>query len=268
LARHKNVLFIAAHQDDECAMSTRISREVEAGHTVHCAFLTDGSGGASTPQVRDEESRRVLSKLGVPEANIHLVGTRAGITGESLPHQMALALEELEAAVRELPIRRVYTLAYEGGHQDHDACHLVALVFAARCGLSRCTWQMPLYNGYRTPWKLFRMHKTLPGPQRSYQRTLPLREGLRHALLCLQFRSQWRSWIGLFPEHLLQRGLLRRERLQTTSLTALLERPHSGRLLYERIFGFSYETFYEEAESFLRPEGITEPRQRDGGAER
>jgi hypothetical protein len=41
------------------------------------------------------------------------------------------ALALLESRVTE-PVDNVWCLAWEGGHQDHDASHLVAVAFAAR----------------------------------------------------------------------------------------------------------------------------------------
>src|SRR6185503_17138294 len=63
----------------------------------------------------------------------------------------ALAFLESQAGQAD----EVYTLAWEGGHQDHDAAHLVALAFAQRRGIP--CHEMPLYNGYRSPGSLFRV---------------------------------------------------------------------------------------------------------------
>ena len=58
----------------------------------------------------------------------------------------------VEDAVPERP-DEVWTLAYEGGHQDHDACHLGALAFAVPRGVP--SFEMPLYHGYGLPGPFF-----------------------------------------------------------------------------------------------------------------
>jgi LmbE family N-acetylglucosaminyl deacetylase len=47
----------------------------------------------------------------------------------------------------------VWTLAWEGGHHDHHAAHLVALAFAAGRG-ARC-FEVPLYTGFRRVGRSF-----------------------------------------------------------------------------------------------------------------
>ena len=44
------------------------------------------------------------------------------------------------------PVDEVWTLAWEGGHQDHDAAHLVAIAFANRRGAP--VFEVPLYHGH------------------------------------------------------------------------------------------------------------------------
>ena len=245
------MLVVLAHQDDECIMSSRIEREIAWGHAVFCVFLTDGSGHGVSPRVRDRESRRALTRLGVPAQNLFFPGSARSIPDGRLVLHLDDGLRLLEEAVGHVPFHRVYCLAYEGGHQDHDASHLIALAFAKRRRLLLRTWQLPLYHGYRTPWKLFRIASPLPGAPRGFERRLPVAEAPRHALLVLRFPSQWRTWLVLFPGYLLQRGILRRERILRVDPGATRRRPHEGSLLYERLLDFPYETFRTAADRAL-----------------
>ena len=246
----RHSLFVFAHQDDECLLSTRIAREAAAGRRVHCVYLTAGSGPGVPSTVRDAESRAVLADLGVAQADAHFVGSAHGIPDGSLPLHLVEAERRLEEAVGHQPIHRVFSMAYEGGHQDHDAAHVAALVFARRRRLLHRTWAMPAYHGHRLPWILFRVATALPGRPRRVRR-LPRWLAWRHAWLVWRYPSQWRSWVGLFPELFVQRALRRREVLIPADAEAIRGRPHAGSLLYERLFRFPYESFRRGVDAFL-----------------
>jgi hypothetical protein len=245
------VLFVLAHPDDECAMSPRIARERELGNDPLCVYLTDGLAKGAAPGVREAESRRVLRGLGVADPGILFLGSKHRIPDGGLVLHLDRALHLLEAALEGTDVHRVYCLAHEGGHQDHDASHAVALAFARRRGIGARTWQVPFYTGYGAPWKLFRLLRPLPGTPRVRQRRLPAGLALRHGLLCLGFPSQWKTWIGLFPEFFMRRALQRVDLLQAVDPARLGGRPHSGPLLYEQLQGFPYETFREHMDCFL-----------------
>lgn len=232
-----------AHQDDEFAVSTRIARELASGHRVACVFLTDGAARGCAPARRDAESLRALRRLGVDPGWVRFPGGPGRVPDGRLPLHLGRGLALLEQAVQGLGIRRIYTLAYEGGHQDHDAAHLIALAFARRHGLLERTWQAPMYHGAGRPGRLFRVHAPLRENGRPLERRLGRAEALRHALLALSYPSQWRTWLGLFPGFAWSRGLRRREWLQPVDRAAFRRRPHAGPLLYERLFGFAYEEF-------------------------
>jgi hypothetical protein len=227
----RRVLFVFAHQDDEVAVATRIVREVAAGTDVVCAFLTDGR----RPEVRDAESRAVLESLGVRD--IRFFGLPDGALVEHL--------EEALAALRSIgAVDEVVTLAWEGGHQDHDAAHLTALALGVPC------FAFPLYNGKGMPGPLFRVMKPIErgrgksaGPTRG--------EGWRAAMLCWRYRSQRWTWIGLFPELFWRLVVLRQEIVERAEHGRVLRRPHEGRLLYERRFGFPWERFAAAARPFI-----------------
>jgi LmbE family N-acetylglucosaminyl deacetylase len=244
----RHSLFVFAHQDDECLLSTRLAREVAAGRRVHCVYLTAGGAPAS---VRDAESRVVLADLGVAEADAHFVGSAHGIPDGSLALHLASAGRLLEEAVGRHPIHRVFSLAYEGGHQDHDAAHVVALVFARRRGILHRTWTMPAYHGHRLPWILYRVATPLPD-RRLRVRRLPRGLAWRHACIVWRYPSQRRTWVGLFPELFVQRALRRREVLIPADAERIRGRPHPGSLLYERLFGFPYERFRRGADAYLQ----------------
>jgi LmbE family N-acetylglucosaminyl deacetylase len=243
------VLFIFAHQDDEMAAASRILFERARNSVVFCAFLTDGTLGRATARVRDAESTVALASLGVAPSRILFIGSQVPIADGSLVDHLEIALRNLEQAMAGENVTTVYCLAWEGGHHDHDASHLVAIAFAARRGiLDRC-FEMPLYRASAVR-PLFRVLAPMP-PKASWQRRpIPLREGLRIAFLVRHYVSQRRSWIGLFPGLFTRLVLLRSESIRRVDPARVREQPHTGTLLYVSRFGCSTERFFSAARPF------------------
>lgn len=235
-----HIAFVLAHQDDEIAFASRIRAANARGDRVTCVCLTDGAF-VTAASVRDAESRTVLDKLG---GGAWLVApAHERIADGTLPDHLDAALAFLESTVRDAD--ELVTLAWEGGHQDHDATHLVTTLFAQRHGIP-CI-EMPLYNGHHTPGNFFRVMHPIGDGWTS--RRIPLREKLANVLLTRHYHSQRRTWLGLAPMLLLAPA---RELARPTTLARLTTRPHAGALLYERKFGYPYAKFAERVAEFLR----------------
>ena len=252
---NKQILVIMAHQDDEAAFSTRIAYEIKQGNSITCVYLTDGAGKGINPKIRDNESLGVLNNLGVNSNCIHFIGSQHNIPDGKLTEHLENAYKILEKTLSGKKFNRIYSMAYEGGHHDHDACHIITIIFSAKRNLLTRTWQMPLYNGFKTRTKLFRVLLPIPTSTRTLTRKLKLSEALLHTLSVLRYTSQWKTWMGLLPELIYQRLLRRREILQAVSVSALSHQPHAGPLLYERLFGYTYQQFHIAADQFLKNHG-------------
>src|SRR5436305_3594234 len=168
-------------EDDEVAIAPGIARDAASGARVVCAFLTDGGA----PAVRGAESRAVLAGLGVQDVVF------VGLSERTLVEH----LEEAYRALEHIDADEVVTLAWEGGHQDHDAAHLVALALAIARGV-RCL-EFPLYHGKGLPGHLFRVMSPLRGGE---ARRLSVRDVWKRAMLAWRYPSQRRSWLGMFPQ--------------------------------------------------------------------
>ena len=240
------VLFVFAHQDDEIAAASRIAYEVASGATVFCVFLTDGA--SKTPAViRNAESVAVLTSLGVQPSNIAFIGSDIGIADGRLVEHLDRALTALDVRLRGVNVETIYCLAWEGGHQDHDASHLVALAFAKRRALLDRCFEVPLYRGWG---RLFRVLS--PIARESWQRRrITFTSGLRFSMLAWKYPSQRFSWAGLFPETFLKLALFRRELVRRVDPSRVRTRPHPGWLLYERRFKFPYDRFAQAAAPFI-----------------
>ena len=243
-------LFLFAHQDDEYAIAPWLRREVEGGATVWCVYLTDGAS-RTEPAVRDSESRAVVNALGVPSENVAFLGNDDRIRDGALPTRLEYAHHLLHVwiAIHGTPAS-IYMPDWEGGHPDHDALHILGISLVLRHGVAQA-WAFSIYNAYRCRKPFFSSLRLLPGGERrTYVHRLA--DGWRWAMLCWKYRSQRRTWLGLFPGAFFTRVVLRRESIRRCDPLRLAARPHKGPLLYERLFGMSYEQFSELTEPFVR----------------
>ena len=95
MAAGPGVLFVFAHQDDEVAAASRIVYELERSSAVYCAYLTDGAWNV-VAEVRDAETRSVLTHLGVPAHNLFFIGSEIPIRDATLVEHLDVALARLE----------------------------------------------------------------------------------------------------------------------------------------------------------------------------
>jgi hypothetical protein len=208
---------------------------------VACAYLTDGQARRARTAERNAESRRVLARLGVAAHDIAFPGQALGIADGCLPLRLSSAHAWLgEWLERHAAPAGLHIPAWEGGHQDHDALHAVALEQAAARGLLASTWQYPLYHGAGWPGALPRVLAPLPANGAPRVRLIPWRDRWRNLRCCLAYPSQRSTWALLFGPvmwHYLVQGT---ESLQPVCLARTHQRPHAGALYYERRRFFSW----------------------------
>lgn len=235
-------LVLLAHPDDEFALFPWILEAIRQGRRVVVAWLTDGGWGGQSLEPRRKESLQVLTRLGLPVEDMHFLGEDHGIKDGSLMHQAEDAVQRVADLLGKIgEPSEVWIPAWEGGHQDHDAAHLVGLDIATSWGAE--AYQFPLYNGsgLRGPW--FRVMSPLPTNGSQIVMSVSGKERFRCALRCLTYRSQWKSFMGILPFYML--ALLRRNPFvfQRSSIERIEAKPHQGFLLYERRGGPSWGEF-------------------------
>lgn len=245
------VAFVLAHPDDEFACSMWLRSLAAAGHRIVVVYLTDGGFGGQATERRERESVGVLRGLGVAAHDIAFLGRAHAWPDGALHTRMDAAADRLTAWLDGVgPVATLVMPAWEGGHQDHDATHLVARAASARLGI-RDLWQIPLYTGAGLGGPFFRVLHTLAenGPVEPYRAPWP--ERLHALALCLCYTSQWKTWVGLLPFlawHLVTAGTFPRQRIPRGRLRSP---PHEGAPLYERRGFLAYADFRAEADRFI-----------------
>jgi LmbE family N-acetylglucosaminyl deacetylase len=127
-----SVLVLAAHPDDECVAAGALYRNIEKAVFCH---LTDGAPGnlidarargfktaGEYAGARRRELLSALSLAGVPPQNC----VQAGIADLEASRKLVYAAEWVMERIKEFAPETIITLAYEGGHPDHDAVSFAA----------------------------------------------------------------------------------------------------------------------------------------------
>lgn len=246
----KNILCLLAHQDDEYFIAPFLIREQKEGNIVTCVYITDGSGYGINPEIRNRESLSALSSIGIRKRNIIFLGGDFRFRDSEISSRCQDVLDALHDYFRSSSFDKIYCPAWEGGHVDHDAVHLIALAFASTQEPTITAWEFSLYHAYRMPRGLFRVMSLLKSPTTRNTEKLSFVMAVKWAFLFKYYRSQWRTWLGLFPEAITKIILLRSAHIQATSVSRIFNRPHQGSLLYETKFGIAYEDFKKDTEQF------------------
>ncbi|MCB1706245.1 MAG: PIG-L family deacetylase [Halioglobus sp.] len=232
-------VVLICHQDDECGTYLQILRHRQLGRRVVCACFTRGVMGERDETQRNAESIEVLRRLGVDAADIVFAGSLLGIDDQSLIDNLPQAAAWLRAWLVSLgPVEVIYTTAWEGGHPDHDALHVISAQVCHELGLLGKLRQYPLYNSYQRPWQFFRSLYPLPANGPVERIRVPWSLRVRFLSYSFMYPSQLKSWLGIFPffvAHYIFKGTAQ---LQAVSLERIAERPHEGALYYEKR-GFS-----------------------------
>lgn len=256
----RTTLFLFAHQDDEMGVFGEIQATLARGEQVACAYLTDGTAGRYDPSIRNRESTSALARFGVAKERLRFIGADLAIPdGRLVDH-----LDEVFAASQSFAkglgaVARIVMHAWEGGHQDHDAVHLIGIALARAMNLVEASQQFPLYR--RLPGALlpFVMFQPIASNGLVISTPLPLSSRLRYLNMLTKYPSQRKTMIGLGPlivwHYLVHGG----QQLQPVSLVRVSELPHAGKLLYEFRSKMSWTEFSNRSEPFRRRHELGSP---------
>ncbi len=238
-------LILLAHHDDEFFLAPVIRDECAAGAAVSVAYLTHGSRfGAGSGEERIRESHAALARLGVAEPRIAELGAELGIHDGDLMHKAGAALAALTARYAAERFPRIYLMAWEGGHTDHDAAHAIGAAYGTRAQPAARRFEFPLYNCHRMAAGLFQVMRLGPGAGPMLERRLAPEEADEYLALFDSYGSQREVLAVLRPgieQALTRRGSYRYREL--TALHDLARPPHAGPLFYEQRFGTSFAEF-------------------------
>jgi hypothetical protein len=165
---------------------------------------------------------------------------------------MRVAFDSLVSTLKQVQseVLTIYCPAWEGGHQDHDATHVIALTYAMH-NAPNCASikQFSLYHGKGLPGPFFWVHKPLTenGPVTKVRSD----NVFTSIMLSRRYPSQWKTWIGLTPFFAMGLLFSRSFLFQEVDKKRIHERPHAGSLLYERRFHVPYDEVRQYVDGFI-----------------
>jgi len=245
-------IFLLAHQDDESGCFHLIKNRSLHGDEITIFYLTSGTYDGSDSLKRNLESVKVLLKLGVQEKNIIFINRNTYSPDGKLPENLNSVFNKIINILKEKPnIDGLYFMAWEGGHQDHDAAHLIGVALAKKFNIVKSAYQFPLYTGIGLRGKFFRLFKPILGNGKPFFLNIPWSDRIKYLNLSLSYPSQIKTWIGLFPFFFIHYIFFGTQILQPISLFRVRVRPHSGKLFYERKFSYDYKFFKKKTSKFI-----------------
>jgi N-acetylglucosamine malate deacetylase 2 len=151
----ERTLVIVAHPDDECIAAGVLLQRIRTSVTVFCTdgaprddyFWSAYGSREKYIQVRQAEAMTAAQIIGSSSAPVFLP-----IIDQELYLNLAVAFQAFRNLVSTLQPQALLTLAYEGGHPDHDCCAFLARAVGIADDIP--VWEAPLY------------HQTSCGPQR------------------------------------------------------------------------------------------------------
>jgi len=145
------VLVLVAHADDESVGYGALLQRMREAVVV---IATDGAprdeyfwgrfgSREKYAAVRRDEARRALRLAGVREL-VLLAEEDSRLEDQRLFLNLAAAYARLEKLVERVRPEAIATLAYEGGHPDHDSCSVLGARLGEQFGVK--VWEAPLYS--------------------------------------------------------------------------------------------------------------------------
>ena len=147
-------LVIVAHADDEAVACGGLLQRMRDPQVLIC---TDGAprdpyfwekygSREAYADLRRAEAQRALAQVGV--RNVRFLSPESNPQQQFVDQDLFLniraALERIEDMVSQQRPDALLTLAYEGGHPDHDTCAFLTSVISRRHVLP--AWESPLYH--------------------------------------------------------------------------------------------------------------------------
>jgi LmbE family N-acetylglucosaminyl deacetylase len=220
-------LVLIAHPDDEAVGCGALMQRMSGPVVI---FATDGAprdpyfwektgSREAYAELRRREARASLGLAGVR----HIESLQAGegcFTDQELFRCLAPALESLSALVRRYSPQILLTLAYEGGHPDHDSCSFLTSVLARSFSLP--AWEMPLYFRRTDGTALFQQFRSMNGTEVALQPTAQ-EQKTKHEMLAA-YASQG---------EVLKQFSAATEWFRPQAAYDYLQPPHTGVLNYE-----------------------------------
>jgi LmbE family N-acetylglucosaminyl deacetylase len=222
-------LVLVAHPDDECVAFGALLQRIREPLVVYATngaprdpyFWRKYGSPEAYAAMRQREAMQSMQFAGVKDV-LFLSEMPDGerFVDQELFRNLMPAFEQLADLVRRRMITGILTLAYEGGHPDHDSCSFLAAQLSKLASIP--CWEAPLYRRVDEGGGVFQDFREQSGEEMDVRPTVEELE--RKRAMCHAYPSQ-----GEFLAHFnIERELVRPQFAYDYSRP-----PHSGKVNYE-----------------------------------
>ena len=221
-------LLIVAHPDDESISCGGLLQRMDRPCVV---FATDGApkdeyfwrnygSREAYAKLREDEARAALEAVGVTAVEFLSHRVQTPLVDQLLYKSLTSAFAALSSIVEKFRPHRLLTLAYEGGHPDHDSVSFLSAQLGKAYSIP--VWEAPLYHRRATGQGVYQQFVLEQGEVIEHRVERRELEAKMKMLAC--YKSQFDALPSFCPE-------LERFRLQMQYNYS--RRPHEGKLNYE-----------------------------------
>lgn len=162
-------LIIVAHPDDEAVTCAALMQRMREPYVLFCTdgapldpyFWSRHGSREGYSLVRQKEARLALSHVGVTNVEFLKAPSFGHIMDQQLFQLLPEAIEGAFQVISRVRPAALLTLAYEGGHPDHDSCSFITSVLSREHSLP--AWEMPVYKLFHKENRPFQA--VVPAPQ-------------------------------------------------------------------------------------------------------
>ena len=253
-----NNIFIFSHYDDEFGLFNLIENSTKKNKNVFVFYLTNGLKKYEIKNKkklfkRQNESFKILSKLGVKKKNIICLGKKLNINVYDLYKKLNITYDNLNIFLKKLSGNHViYTHAWEGGNEDHDASFVISKKILCENTKVISGFQFSQYHGENTYFYPFKVQTFIKSNSKIYKGKLNFFSKIKYIYYLFTYVSQLYLWIPLYPFIILKILLNNYGGVKKISKNLTLKKPHSGNLLYENLRSNKYKELEYYFFSFLK----------------
>jgi hypothetical protein len=236
----RNVIFILSHYDDEFGLFNVIEDFCKKNDKVFIIYLTNGltidlAKNKKKMQRRENESIRILLKLGVKKNNILFLGKKLKIPVYHLHKNLNLVYDHISEFLKKFKgLTYVYTHAWEGGNEDHDSSFVITKKILINNKKLIKAFQFAQYSGHDVIFYPFKIQTFIRTKSKIFKVQYGLLSKIKYITYLFNYTSQFYLWLPIYPFIIFKILFNSYGNVQLISKSITLSRPHSGLLLYEK----------------------------------
>jgi len=254
---NNNIFFIFCHQDDEFGLFNVIEKATKKQKNVFVIYLTSGlktkNQNSKNKQLqRDKESLKVLLKLGVSRNNIFFLGKKLNVPVYNLYKNLKIVYQEINKFLKKHQGKHIiYTHSWEGGNEDHDACFVIVKKIMYQNLKIMKAFEFSHYHNYKTQILPFKVQNFIYDKKKIYRTKIKFYDKIKYINYLFNYISQLYLWLPIFPFVVIRILMNDYGNLKMIKKNLIIEKPHEGILLYEKLRTKKYAYFKKYFLNFL-----------------